>query len=308
MASFDPKNMPMHVGVPAFNRTEDGRVKFTIEVYFEGQSHWKLEKTYSELRDLHRQIAVSQYSEQAKAFPPKHPIGLALKMKFQGRQSAMKSEVDFLKERRTAMETFLNDLLCAAGPDGVDEVIFLNQFFNAFEERHNGVKGHAELDRSMLHMLKSCRIPKSVYRQLWADGYTLDTLRTIEREKWANFGVTSGCIEQLERKLGGLRHNTSQTVIGPDGRVTSVVQDSTGRLVGAFAQGAVGMGRVVSSGSMQPMTVQSGMQPMMQPMMQQPMLVQQPMQQPMMVQQPMQQPGMVGQLYPQSYSAAPAYS
>ena len=32
-----------------------------------------------------------------------------------------------------------------------------------------------------------------------------------------------GTVEQLEVKLGGLRHNVSKTIVGPDGKVTSLV-------------------------------------------------------------------------------------
>lgn len=54
------------------------------------------------------------------------------------------------------------------------------------------------------------------------DGYTYSTLHTIPREKWESMGVAMGSIEQLETKLHGLRHDNFQTMIGPNGQVTSI--------------------------------------------------------------------------------------
>jgi hypothetical protein len=192
-------------------------------------------------------------------------------MAFKGKQAAMRAEVDFLKNRREQLETWLNNILQDAGPDGIDEVVFLNTFFNAFADKERHIRGHANLDRSMLHMLKSCRIPKAVYRTLWADGYTLDTLHTVDRETWAALNVSPGSIEQLDMKLGGLRHLLNQTVIGPDGQVTSVAVDPvTGQLRGAFAQGMAGTGRTMSSGSLSFSLQQQQQQQQQQLQMQQP--------------------------------------
>ncbi len=80
----------------AFNRIDDGsRTEFTMEVYFEGQEPWRLEKTYTDFFNLKKDI------------------------------------------------------------------------------------------KAMLHTLKLCRqVPNGVYRQLWDEGFTVDTLNTIPREKW----------------------------------------------------------------------------------------------------------------------------
>lgn len=82
--------------------------------------------------------------------------------------------------------------------------------------------GQADVDRSLLHVLKKFRVSTSVYKQAWAEGYTYNTLHTIPREKWSKWGVPDGSIEGLEVQFGGLRHDRFSTVMGADGRVNTV--------------------------------------------------------------------------------------
>jgi len=91
----------------------------------------------------------------------------------------------------------------------------LNAFFAAFMEKKRRINGYANLDQSMLHMLKLCRIPSSASCGV-KDG------RWKYCSQWT--GRSSVRVEQLDMKLGGLRHAmpSKQTIIGPDGQVTSV--------------------------------------------------------------------------------------
>jgi len=67
--------------------------------------------------------------------------------------------------------------------------------------------------------------------QVWAGGYTYNTLATIPREKWHQWGVPDGAIEGLEVEFGGLRHDTFTTQMGPDGRVTTMRRGKVSSLV-----------------------------------------------------------------------------
>lgn len=81
---------------------------------------------------MRAQLATSQYFEFANALPPKHPFGLVVERLLFLKKSWMRNEAPFLKERMRALTEWLNVMLSSIGPDGVDDVDFLDRFFEAF--------------------------------------------------------------------------------------------------------------------------------------------------------------------------------
>ena len=155
--------------------------------------HKPTHRYYSQFETLNKDLMRSQFTFN-HPLPPKHPLGLSFKKKILSRDSSSLLETPFLKERMKALDTWICEVIAAVDVLGLDEVLFLDTFFDAFNEKF----GKAILDRSMYHTLKKCRVGHPIYMKLWNDGYTNSTLATIPREVWQSFGVAQGSIEQIE--------------------------------------------------------------------------------------------------------------
>jgi len=105
-----------------------------------------LPRYYTDFMDLRNQLATSQYFEFAEALPPRHPFGLVVERVLYLKKFWMKNEAPFLKERMQALTSWLNSMLVSIGPDGVDDVDFLDRFFEAFSPGDSRAAGQARLN------------------------------------------------------------------------------------------------------------------------------------------------------------------
>lgn len=187
---------PMTAEIVAFNREKSGRIKYTIEVRFEVQRYF-IYKYYNDFLQLKHALETSQFNDAAANLPKKHPLRLLLSIKIFSltKRHGMRKEMNFIKHRKIALSNWVNALLAYVGPQGVDHVRFLDDFFEAFpaEESYNRATertAHVRIERSMFHALKALNVPTTVYTKLWEAGYGFQSLRKLSAAQWVEFGVS----------------------------------------------------------------------------------------------------------------------
>lgn len=197
---------PLSCSVVAFNRDAANRPRYTIIVRFENQS-WKIYRYYTDFRILRNKLEGSIYTKLAPGLPKKHPIRLKLRMKFLSKRLAQRAEMAFVLYRMKQLNQWLNNLLINIGPDGLENVKFLDDWFECFpvEEPYmqsSARKSNIDVEKTLYHRLKSvCCTARNVYNNLWNAGHDHVTISYLTRRDWQMYGVSNIMSRELYQIL-----------------------------------------------------------------------------------------------------------
>jgi len=164
------KGAPFSAVIKAVNRDQGtNRAKFRIQVNFEDQE-WFVDRYYSDFADVHPKLLGSQWGTELPEFPRKQGAGWHLKKKFMGSTKRPTKEGPFIQERLKALNGYIGKLIDECGPEGIDDTDYLDIFFDAFSPFDDPNRGQCNLKRSLLHLMKKCRMPATIYHHVWNAG------------------------------------------------------------------------------------------------------------------------------------------